>query len=263
MSGLRVAAKTVFAAVDLVLPRLRGPRILIYHQVGSGRTHEMNVTTEAFRRQLDWMQSHGEIVSLEEAVKRRGEPNADRLFVLTFDDGYRDVFVNAFPLMSAERIPFTLYLTSGPIENPEQFPAWPGDPLTWHQVGSMIDSGLVTVGAHTHTHPDLRHLTESAVVEELERSNELIAKQAGVVPEHFTYPKGWWSASADEEVRARYITATLGGGTGDTASPDLYRMNRLPIQLSDGGPLFRRTIRTGSRTMSKVRRYVHAYDGPS
>jgi peptidoglycan/xylan/chitin deacetylase (PgdA/CDA1 family) len=262
MSGLRVAAKTVFAAVDLVLPRLRGPRILIYHQVGSGRTHEMNVTTEAFRRQLDWMQSHGEIVSLEEAVKRRGEPNADRLFVLTFDDGYRDVFVNAFPLMSAERIPFTLYLTSGPIENPEQFPAWPGDPLTWHQVGSMIDSGLVTVGAHTHTHPDLRHLTESAVIEELDRSNDLIGRHTGVMPEHFTYPKGWWAEHAHESVCARYQTATLGGGKPITQKSDPHKLNRLPVQMSDLRVLFDRKMKTGATAEGRLRRLVRGYVGP-
>lgn len=262
MSAIRAAAKTVFAAVDLVLPRLRGPRILIYHQVGSGRTHEMNVTTEAFRRQLDWMQSHGEIVSLDEAVKRRGEPGADRLFVLTFDDGYRDVVVNAFPLMSAERIPFTLYLTSGPVENPEEFPAWPGDALTWDQVRLMIDSGLVTVGAHTHTHPDLRQLTKSTVIEELDRSNELITRHTGVVPEHFTYPKGWWSRVADQEVRSRYTTATLGGGKPITEESDLHRLNRLPVQRSDLGMIFNRKTKTGARGEERLRRLVRGYDGP-
>jgi peptidoglycan/xylan/chitin deacetylase (PgdA/CDA1 family) len=257
-----VAAKTLVAAADLVLPRLRGPRILIYHQIGSGRAHEMNITFEAFRRQVDWMESHGEIVGLEEAIKRRHEPDSERLFVLTFDDGYADVFSNAFPLMADREIPFTLYLTSGPIENPDRFPAWPGEPLTWDQVRSMIDSGLVTVGAHTHSHPDLRQLTKEAVVNELDRSNQLITERTGVVPDHFTYPKGWWAAQAHDVVGARYVTATIGGGSSITGSSDLLMLNRVPLQRSDVWSLFDRKLRRGARAEERLRRLVHGYHGP-
>lgn len=261
MTAIRVVAKTLFAASDLFLPRLRGPRILIYHQVGSGRSHEMDVSVEAFRRQLDWMQSHGEIVSLEEAVKRRGEADSHRLCVVTFDDGYRDVFVNAFPLMAQQRIPFTLYLTSGPIDDPGRFPTWPGDPLTWDQVRSMIDSGLVTVGAHTHTHADLRYLPREAVVGELDRSNELIAQRADVFPEHFTYPKGYWSACAHDEVRIRYRTATLGSGQSIDDASDIHMLHRVPVQRSDIGPIFDRKMRAGAGTENRLRRRLHGYEG--
>ena len=262
MIATRVLAKTLVASVDLVIPRLQGPRILIYHQVGSGLSHEMNVAVAVFRKQLDWMRSHGEIVSLDEAVKRRGEAHSDRLFVLTFDDGYRDVYVNAFPLMARQGTPFTLYLTSGPIENRASFPDWPGEPLSWDQICSMIDSGLVTIGAHTHTHPDMRELTSEAVVEELDRSNELIARRTSIVPEHFTYPKGWWAAQAHEAVGARYLTATLGGGHSINELSDLHMLNRVPVQRSDARALFTRKMRGGARTEERLRRRFHGYQGP-
>ena len=262
MTATRVVAKTLLGAADLILPRLRGPRILIYHQVGSERAHEINVSVEAFRWQLGWMQSHGEIVSLEDAVKRRGEADSHRLFVVNFDDGYRDVFLNAFPLMAQQRIPFTLYLTSGPIDTPDRFQTWPGNPLTWDQVCSMIDSGLVTVGAHTHTHPDMRQMANEAVVDELDRSNDLIAKRTGVVPEHFTYPKGWWAAEAHDAVTARYLTATLGGGRSIDELSDLHMLNRVPLQRSDASRLFSQKLRGGGRTEERLRRRLHRYQGP-
>jgi peptidoglycan/xylan/chitin deacetylase (PgdA/CDA1 family) len=262
VSVLRIAAKSVFAAADLLLPRPRGPRILIYHQVGSGRTHEMNITVDAFRRQLDWLQANGEIVELQEAIKRRGEPKSHRLFVLTFDDGYADLFVNAFPILIERQLRFTLYLTSGPIENPDHFPNWPGEPLTWEDVAVMRDSGLMTVGAHTHTHPDLRTVEKEAVVEELDRSNALISERSGVFPQHFTYPKGWWAQHAHEAVTARYLTATLGSGESITASTDLHMLNRVPVQRSDVGPLFGRKMRGGARIENVLRRRLRGYVGP-
>jgi peptidoglycan/xylan/chitin deacetylase (PgdA/CDA1 family) len=262
VNAVRVAAKGVFAAADLLLSGLRGPRILIYHQVGSGRTHEMNVEAESFRRQIDWLQAHGEIVELQEAIKRRGEPNSHRLFVLTFDDGYADLFVNAFPILIKRQLPFTLYLTSGPIENPDHFPNWPGEPLTWDQVVLMRESGLMTVGAHTHTHPDLRFIGESAVVDELDTSNALIAERSGLFPRHFTYPKGWWAPHAHNAVCSRYVTATLGGGESITESSDLHMLNRVPVQRSDVGPLFGSKMRTGGEVEERVRRRLRSYEGP-
>ena len=262
MNAVRVPAKAVIAAVDTFLPRVAGPRILIYHQVGSGRTHEMNVEVAAFRRQIEWMQTHGEIVSLEEAVKRRGEPDAHRLFSLTFDDGYADVFENAFPFLARKGIPFTLYLTSGPIEDPENYPAWPGRALTWRQVRSMMESGLAIAGAHTHTHPDLRFISESAVASELDRSNQLIADGVGVMPRHFTYPKGNWAPQAHEAVCARYLTATLGGGGSVLESSDLHLLHRVPVQRSDVARLFSSKLRSGGSLEEKIRRRLRGYRGP-
>ena len=255
-------AKALFAAADVALPRLPGPRILIYHQVGSGRGHEMNVSVQTFRRQLDWVQSYGEIVSLEEAIRRWADVNSEYLSVLTFDDGYSDVFLNAFPLMKQRRIPFTLYLTSGPIERPGDFPSWPGEPLGWDQIRSMIDSGLMTVGAHTHTHPDLRFMDDGRIVDELDRSNDLIASRTGAVPRHFTYPKGWWAPQADGHVRARYLSATLGNPISAAWALDVHKINRVPVQRSDLSQLFRMKVRSGGRVEGMMRRRFRGHQLP-
>ncbi len=262
MSLVRRGLHSAFAAVDTFLPRLRGPRILIYHQVGSGRSHEMNVPTEVFARHLDWLAHFGDIVSLEEAVERRGEPEAERLSVLTFDDGYADVYRNAFPLLQRRSIPFTLYLTSGPIESPDDFPHWPGEPLTWDQAKAMHNSGLMTLGAHTHTHPDLRHVDEATATREVEISNELIESRVGATPRHFTYPKGWWSQTADPAVRSGYDTATVGMGPSITATSDLHTLGRVSVMHSDPQFAFRRKMITGGRTEAKARRFRHRYVGP-
>ena len=146
----RVTLKAVAAAVDPLFGPLPGPRILIYHQVGGNSGREMEVSTRTFGKQLDWMQTNGEIVDLETAIGRRGEPDAAKLFVLTFDDGFEDVYHNAFPLMKERGIPFTLYLTTRPIETGEPLdPRYPdARPFTWDQVNEMAATDLATIGAH-------------------------------------------------------------------------------------------------------------------
>lgn len=261
-ASFRRGAHSGFALIDAFLSHLAGPRILIYHQVGSGRSHEMNLPVEIFRRQIDWLQSQRDIVSLEDAVVRRGEQGAAKLVVVTFDDGYSDVYRHAFPLLKEQGLPFTLYLTTGPMEHTNDFPDWPGAPLSWDETEEMAESGLMTVGAHTHTHPDLRSVDEAIATYEIEESNRLIEERLGITPRHFTYPKGWWSPTADPLIRRSYDTATLGMGGSITAESDPYKLNRIAVNQSEPFWVWRRKLITGGTTENRVRRKLHRYHGP-
>lgn len=261
MSVTRKVVKSVLAGADLILPRPPGPKILIYHQVGTELGREMEVSVEVFTQQLDWLQSRFRVVTFDSAVDDWGADDAVDLVALTFDDGYRDLYEVAFPLLVDREIPFLVYLTTGPMTgaasmHPE------AEPLSWEQVGEMTESGLVTVGAHTHSHPDLRNLTVSGIADELDRSDHLIATELGIHPEHFAYPFGFWSSRADPLVRERYRTATVGGFSRSRPDPDPYSLPRYPIQRSDGSFLFRARLRSGFRSEEVVRRRLKGYSGP-
>jgi len=269
-SGLRLRAKdvaravgkTMFATADLFLGNWPGPRILIYHQIGAGSGRQMDLMPGAFRGHVDWLQSQGKFVGLGDALSGADVLNSERNYVLTFDDGYADVYENAFPLLRDRGIPFTLYLTTGHIET--GIPLHEGDrPLTWDMVGEMVDSGLVTMGAHTHTHPDLRGMRIADVEMEIEQSNELIERRTGVTPRHFAYPKGYWDPQAEKVVRRHYQTAVLGAGLPVTAATDPYRVCRVAVQASDGQFFFTRKIRRGMRLEERVRSQVRGYRHPS
>jgi len=263
MSVLRSLAKAAFAAGDIGRRRRPGPRLLIYHQVGTDLGRQMEVPLDRFLAQLDLLRREGSIVPLDTALARIGEPGDDRLFVLTFDDGYADVYHNAFPHLVERQIPFTLYLTTDPIERRAESFGHPGAvPLTWDQVADMAGSGLATIGAHTHTHPDLRHLDEETIVAELDRSNELIEDRTGVAPRHFAYPKGWWAPRAEAPIAARYDTAALGEGPPITPATNPYRLHRVAIQRADTMAFFARKLATGMVWEERVRRRLRGYDGP-
>ncbi len=257
----RRALKAALAVPELAAKRRPGPRILIYHQIGTTLGREMEVATETFVSQIDYLEAEGSIVSLDDAVSLMGTPGDDRLFVLTFDDGYADMYTNAFPLIVERSVPFTLYVTTLPLEDPSV--SRPGAlPLNWEQLEEMFDSGLGTVGAHTHSHPDLRFLSSDVVADELDESNALIHDRLGVEPRHFAYPKGWWSASAESEVRRRYTTAVLGEGPPNILGTDHWRLHRVAVQKSDGMRFFRRKLATGLVLEDRLRRIVRSYNGP-
>ncbi len=263
MSLARTALKAISSFSDRLGAAPPGPRILIYHQVGAGLGRQMEVRVDDFKRQLDWLQEHRTVVSLDEALARWDEPDSDRLVVLTFDDGYRDTFTTAFPLLDERGLAFTLYLATDSIESGVALGPVPGaEPLTWDQVGEMAGTGLLTVGAHTHRHQDLRHITADAVEDELGTSDALIEDRLGVDPSHFAYPWGFCSAIAEGQVRERYRTAALAGVASATSTADPWHLPRYPVQLSDGFRWFPARLSGGLRLEEAVRRRRNRYTGP-
>ena len=158
--------------------------------------------------------------------------------------------------------PFVLYLTTKAIQGGRgRDPRGRDQPLSWGQIAEMRDYGA-TIGAHTHSHPDMRNLSADQVEKELALSDSLIQQRLDVRPEHFCYPYGFWSQQADGPVRNRYRTATLGGGGPLLSETDFHLINRVPVQLSDGRFFFVRKMRTGLVNEERVRRTLSGYRGP-
>jgi peptidoglycan/xylan/chitin deacetylase (PgdA/CDA1 family) len=80
----------------------------------------LQVAPEFLDRTIDQIRDAGiELVSLEEAVKRgiEGQEGKGRRFAaLTFDDGYRDNLVHAWPILKRQGVPFTIFVTSGFVD---------------------------------------------------------------------------------------------------------------------------------------------------
>jgi peptidoglycan/xylan/chitin deacetylase (PgdA/CDA1 family) len=263
VSLARIAVKAASALTDVFLPTSPHPRVLIYHQVDAGLGREMEVRLEDFRRQLDWLSDNRQVVDLGEALVKWDQPGAERLVVLTFDDGYRDTYTKAFPLLRERGLPFTLYLATDSIETGLPLrPVERAEPLSWDQITAMLESGLVTTGAHTHRHLDLRLLSTDQVEDELGTSDDLIELRLGIRPAHFAYPWGFWSASADRPVTDRYSSAALAGSRRAKEKLEPHLLPRYPVQLSDGFEFFGARLRGGFRLEEIIRRRLKGYTGP-
>jgi peptidoglycan/xylan/chitin deacetylase (PgdA/CDA1 family) len=121
----RWVSRTCGAVVDLdaVLARRRGRYVLAYHRVLPAehlRRHyvqsAMWVTPETFDRQLAWMGRVGRIVDLPEILDF-GSQSDRPLFAVTFDDGWRDNFEHAFPILRRHGAPATIFLVTGAIDS--------------------------------------------------------------------------------------------------------------------------------------------------
>ncbi len=79
--------------------------------------HRNSIPPAQFEQVLDTLEAEGiEVVTLDEALDRLGQPRARRFACLTFDDGYRDNHDALLPILEARRVPATIYVTTGLID---------------------------------------------------------------------------------------------------------------------------------------------------
>lgn len=141
------------------LSRWSGVLVLNYHRVGDAQASDADrslwsATAEAFDLQLATLAHHADVIGpadLPDALAGRG-----RSVMLTFDDGYRDNFEIAYPLLRAHGLTATFFLTTGFLDRPR--PAW-WDELAWmvrHGTQPPVDAEPVirALTEHYKTLPD-------------------------------------------------------------------------------------------------------------
>jgi peptidoglycan/xylan/chitin deacetylase (PgdA/CDA1 family) len=102
-------------------------QVLVYHRVNDDEDPIFGgVRVKVFRHQMEVLSQYFNVLPLEEVVKLAATADVPRKSIaITFDDGYRDNYENAFPILRELNLPATVFLTTGAVSS--------GTPL-WHDV---------------------------------------------------------------------------------------------------------------------------------
>jgi peptidoglycan/xylan/chitin deacetylase (PgdA/CDA1 family) len=129
--------------------------ILVYHHVSEHSPASTSVTPQVFRQHLQFFKDQQiTVIGLPEALAAvaNGLPLSEKTIAITFDDGYRDIYHNALPLLQEFNYPFTVFVATDPIDRGF------GDMLSWAQLRTMQQQG-VTIANHSSDHAYLVRAT--------------------------------------------------------------------------------------------------------
>jgi hypothetical protein len=130
--------------------------------------------------------------------------NMSKRVVITFDDGYRDLFTDGLPILKQCGFTATIFLATDRIQDtPMRFEGV--DYLTWQDVRELHKEGM-NFGSHTVTHPDLRSMEPEQIDYELGYSKEVIEQKLGTAVESFSYP---FPFPEEDRDFARFLGDTL------------------------------------------------------
>jgi peptidoglycan/xylan/chitin deacetylase (PgdA/CDA1 family) len=233
--------------------------VLMYHSISDGDRHhghpyyETRTTPKVFEEHMSFLHRHRcRVTGLAEAVAQTAgdKPPFETTVVITFDDGFRDFYTQAFPILTKYGFPATVFLPTAFIDRAAR--TFRGmECLTWSEVRELHAAGVV-FGSHTVNHPQLTDIPEAEVTSEVWRSKEVIEHEVGAPVDSFAYPYAF--PEHDRQFRRRlrvdleragyqYGVTTIVGtvGVGD----DRYFLKRLPVNGSDDMQLFRAKLEGG------------------
>ncbi|GAC1324348.1 MAG: hypothetical protein NVS2B16_10930 [Chloroflexota bacterium] len=178
--------------------------ILAYHRITPAIRGPLSVTTSDFRRQLEYLLERGyHNVSLHDLAERNANPRTlKRAFAVTMDDGYRDNYLHAMPVLHDLRLRATLFVTVNFIQTDTLYP-WDRDQIagwggardedysvTWDHIQEMLAGGTFDIGSHTLTHPELGVTSPDTARYEISISKSVLEQQLGRRVRIFCYPRG-------------------------------------------------------------------------
>jgi peptidoglycan/xylan/chitin deacetylase (PgdA/CDA1 family) len=208
--------KEVFAGTPT--PRsgpLKWIPILMYHHVVP-RRHQglghVEVTVQEFEQQMKYLKDHGfRATHLTEAARglSLGKKAGDRPVVITFDDGYLDVYHHAFPILKKFHFTADLFLVSSYLDRRGSHAGAgsPMQPLGMTHIEEMAAYGL-NFGSHSITHRRLTLLSPQESWEEIQGSRLDLEQRLGLPVDSFSFPHGCSTPALKRMVgEAGYLTA--------------------------------------------------------
>jgi peptidoglycan/xylan/chitin deacetylase (PgdA/CDA1 family) len=213
--------------------------VVVFHRVQDGEDHGgLSISRDMFERHCRFFKRHFQVVPLANLVTELEQGRSvDRLLSITFDDGYRDNFVNARPVLEALSLPATFFVVSQWIGS-DAWPWWDREQgvrhrwMTWDQVRQLNERGF-EIGAHTRTHPDLGRIDGKAAREEIAGARTEIERQIGRRVDLFAYPYGGRANMIESNrslVKAagfRCCCSCYGGLTSGGADP--FHLQRIAV----------------------------------
>ena len=239
--------------------------ILMYHRVlpeslipdDGDPNNALVVSAVRFEEQIKYLKDYCRVIPMSQLLYEVGSPSEKPPVVITFDDGYRDNMLHAWPILKKYQVPAIIYLATRFLEGDSflwHLDTWEiikgrsvlefewkrcryqyelgsyekkvrcnnqinqlmrscssleeqktlchrlnadkteflhaSEMLSWEDLREMSRDPLVTFGAHSHNHLNLRILPEDVCREELVTSQRLLKSHLGIDAEHLAYPYG-------------------------------------------------------------------------
>lgn len=162
--------------------------VLVWHDVVPAKEVWFDTPLSTFQAQLEAIHKGGfHVITLEQlrAHLEHGAPVPSKPLMLTFDDNGWGIYANAFPLLKKYNYPATMFVHTNFVGRTTS-----KRHNTWAQLTEMQRSGLIDVQSLTANHPpDLRKLSDSLVVHELQLSRKSLEARLGHHVYALVYPE--------------------------------------------------------------------------
>ena len=163
--------------------------VLLYHSISDDNSM-MSLNVNIFENHIKYLKKNGYTsINFNEI-----DQSAKKQIIITFDDGYKDVLLNALPILKKYDFKATCFFVTNLIGkdnswdiNKKNFSK--KETMNFNDINNWISSGM-HIGSHSHNHLDLTKISEKKLLNELDFSKKILEDKFDIVSDIFCYPYG-------------------------------------------------------------------------
>lgn len=258
---LGLLAEVTFASKAFRFIQRKKLIVIYYHRVlkseefSDVKVKNIVVNIKSFEEQIKFISERYNAVSEKDiisAVERRGKMPEFPIWI-TFDDGYKDNYTNAFPILKKYSIPATFFVTTGYV-NKTATPEVHFDNdifMNWQEIKEVAEEGI-SIGAHTVSHRILSTLSDREVEKEIIESKNEIEQRLGKSVISFAYPVGkkphYYLEKCVPVLKKNNFmlgVTTIGGFNAIQFKKDSFNLRRIGLSYEDTLNFFKFKISLG------------------
>mgnify|MGYP000524168691 FL=1 len=207
--------------------------IFLYHHIVKEESEiqydYMQTTEKTFEEQIRGLENLGyHFISYQDLIDyNNGQKKLyKKSCVLTFDDGCRDIYTNAYPILQKYNIPFTMFVVTNAVGA--------DGCASWEELKEMQDSGLALIASHSTNHTEFNKLSVEETLENVDSSYKALEENLGEQKTKiFTYPYGLYSQEQLEPLKEEgYVINLTDNKINKSKDLNLYGLHRC-YPLSD------------------------------
>ncbi len=221
--------------------------ILMYHSISDPKEdgvhpyYRVNTSRAVFAEHIKYLHANQyKVITLDKVLERlnSNDNNEGKYVAITFDDGFRDFYTGAFPILQQYGFSATVFLPTGLIGD-QHGTFKEKDLLTWGEVCELRKKGVV-FGSHTVTHRQLKLLKRDEVEHEIKHAKETLEDKLGERIESFSYPYAFPEHDKDFVAFMHDTLKTCGYSVAVTTRigtsaqrDDPFSLKRIPVNTDD------------------------------
>lgn len=215
-----------------------GIPVLMYHSISNTTGNEIQLSKNLFEAQMKLLKDKNyTTLSLDELYDfiTFNKPIPKKSVVLTFDDGYVDNYLNAYPILKKYNFRATIFVIT---DNVDKY----SHTINSSQIKEMSLNGI-DIMSHTEKHENLSILTYDKQLYSLKTSKRFLEKVTNKKTDYIAYPYGQWNKDTLKAAEdSGYTMAFSTSGTWTDKSDGIYKLDRVYISSNFGLSEFERRL---------------------
>lgn len=222
--------------------------VLMYHSIDYEKNNELRIPKEQFRQQMKYLKDNGyTTLTLDELYNFmiNNKPVPAKSVVITLDDGYKDNYTNAYPVLKEFGLNATVFVITSTIDKDSSY-------LTTPELKEM-DQNVMDIESHTINHDKLSELSYDKQCQTLKGSKECIEKILNKKVKYIGYPFGKYNNYTQKAAEDTGYTMAFTTNSGwANKKQGIYKLDRVYISANYSMNEFIRRITNPNYNVQKV-----------